>query len=108
MLKQQRQAEDFAGLKLVIDPTGMGKTSAIPGVITHLRSEGIENRCIYTSHRHLLIQEMEDALKKAKVPSVYLKSDEDVVDTFLEWSKKKEFLDRLDDVDFFKFAGHSQ
>ena len=64
-IEQQLQSDSFGGLKLVVGPTGIGKTSAIPAVISYLKTEQVEKRCIYTSHRHLLIQEMADSLDEA-------------------------------------------
>ena len=107
VVEQQLQSDNFGGLKLVVGPTGMGKTSAIPDVIVHLRTHQIEKRCIYTSHRHLLIQEMADSLEKAHIPFVYLKNDEEVVTTFLQWREKGDFLRRLDALGFFKWAESS-
>lgn len=108
VIDQQLQSNIFGGLKLVVGPTGMGKTSAIPGVVAHLRAEGVDKRCIYTSHRHLLIQEMAQALTKESIPFVYLKNNEEVMDAFLNWREKGEFLRRLEICDFFKLAESSR
>src|SRR4051812_23879104 len=72
VIDQQLQSNSFGGLKLVVGPTGMGKTSAIPGVMAYLRTGRVDKHCIYTSHRHLLIQEMAHALTKESIPFVYL------------------------------------
>lgn len=108
VIEQQLHANNFGGLKLVVGPTGMGKTSAIPGVITQLREQKVEKRCLYTTHRHLLIQEMAQALEKADIPFVYLKNDEEVIETFLDWSEKGEFLRRLENCNFFKLVDNSR
>jgi hypothetical protein len=108
VIEQQLHANNFGGLKLVVGPTGIGKTSAIPSVITQLRGQKVEKRCLYTTHRHLLIQEMAQALEKADIPFVYLKNDEEVVETFLDWSEKGEFLRRLEKCDFFKLVNSSR
>lgn len=108
VIDQQLSAGDFGGLKLVVGPTGMGKTSAIPAVIAQLRARQIEKRCIYTSHRHLLIGEMANALKEKGIPFVYLKNNEEVVAAFLDWRDKGDFLTRLESCDFFKLAGSSR
>lgn len=106
-IEQQLQSDSFGGLKLVVGPTGIGKTSAIPAVISYLKTKQIEKRCIYTSHRHLLIQEMADSLDDAQIPFVYLKNDEEVVKTFLQWQGKVDFLRRLDAFGLFQLAESS-
>lgn len=108
VIQQQLPSEVFGGLKLVIGPTGMGKTSAIPGVIANLRTQRVDKRCIYTSHRHLLIQEMADALAEKSIPYVYLKNNEEVIEAFLNWQEKGAFLRRLADQDFFRLTNRSQ
>ncbi len=108
VIDQQLSASDFGGLKLIVGPTGMGKTSAIPAVIAQLRARQVEKRCIYTSHRHLLIGEMADALEEKGIPFVYLKNNVDVVAEFLDWREKGDFLNRLERCDFFKLAGSSR
>ena len=45
----------------------MGKTRAIPEVIREFRKQGIERRYIYTSNRHLLIEEMKNLLAEARM-----------------------------------------
>jgi hypothetical protein len=108
VIDRQLSAGNFGGLKLVVGPTGMGKTSAIPDVIAQLRARQAEKRCIYTSHRHLLIGEMADALAEKGIPFVYLKNNVDVVAAFLDWREKGDFLDRLEHCDFFKLASSSR
>ncbi|MBX3057643.1 MAG: hypothetical protein KF770_14350 [Anaerolineae bacterium] len=108
VIDQQLSANDFGALKLVVGPTGMGKTSAIPTVIAHLRAQPVEKRCIYTSHRHLLIGEMVDALQEQGIPFVYLKNNEEMVAAFLNWPDRGDFLARLETCDFFKLAGSSR
>ncbi len=108
VIDQQLPLDNFGGLKLVVGPTGMGKTSAIPAVIGHLRAAQVDKRCIYTTHRHLLIEEMATELKKANIPIVYLKNNAEVVEEFLSWQKKGAFLSRLEDLDFFKSAESSR
>lgn len=108
VIAQQLLASDFGGLKLVVGPTGMGKTSAIPAVIAQLRVRQVEKRCIYTSHRHLLIGEMAKTLEADGIPFVYLKNNEEVVAAFLDWREKGDFLDRLERCDFFKLADSSR
>lgn len=105
---KQVQENEFAGFKPVVGPTGMGKTSAIPQVITQIREMGIDKRCIYTSHRHLLIEEMEEELKEKGIPAVYLKSNEDVVRAFIQDKGRNEFLVNLEEDNFFEdYAGTS-
>lgn len=108
VIDQQLSAGAFSALKLVVGPTGMGKTSAIPTIIAQLRARLVEKRTIYTSHRHLLIREMANALEAAGIPFVYLKNNEEVVETFLDWREKGGFLDRLERCDFFKLTGSSR
>lgn len=57
-INQQLQADDFGGLKLMVGPTGLGKTYAIPFVIQELRQRGVDKGCIYSTHRHILLEEL--------------------------------------------------
>lgn len=107
VIDQQLGKEDWHGLKLVAGPTGMGKTSAIPNVIKAYRGAGCEKRFVYTTHRHLLIEEMHHALCQAEIPCVYLKNDVDVVLEFITRPGLGEFLNRLERYDFFKLGGKS-
>ena len=102
-IREQLQHKSFGGLKLVIGPTGMGKTSAIPDVIAYQRATSTDKRCIYTSHRHQLIREMKNNFKQ-RIPYVYLRNDEEVVKKFLTWNQKAEFLSRLEGYNFFRLA----
>ncbi|MCL5125398.1 MAG: DEAD/DEAH box helicase family protein [Deltaproteobacteria bacterium] len=108
VIDQQLEKEEWFGLKLVVGPTGMGKTSAIPNVIKTYQQAGCEKRFIYTSHRHLLIQEMYKNLCDAGIPCVYLKNDEDVVRDFMRKPNLADFLNRLDGYQFFHLAGTSR
>ena len=96
--------EKRVGLKLVVGPTGMGKTSAIPKVITRYRLQDESLRFVYTSHRHMLIGEMQRRLEAQNIPCVYLKNDESIVVEFVHSSGISEFLKRLDKVHFFDCA----
>lgn len=89
-------------LKLVLGPTGLGKTFAIPRVIKKLR-DATDKRFIYTTHRHNLLKEMEQKLVDEDIPSVYLSSNREVVQNFVE-TIKKENLISFDDLErtFFK------
>ncbi len=78
-IDQQLLQDHFGGLKLVVGPTGLGKTYAIRLTIQELRQRKVDKRCIYTTHRHMLLEEMEQDLRKSGIPSVYLKSNKDVV-----------------------------
>lgn len=107
-IQQQLQKDDFNGFKPVIGPTGMGKTSRIPAVIDKIREMEIDKSCIYTSHRHLLIEEMEAELADKNIPSVYLKSNEDVIRDFIKNENRDSFLLGLDEDGFFEdYAGTS-
>ncbi len=86
----------------------MGKTSSIPDVISNFRASNIDKRFIYISHRHLLIQEMAEALASANIPHVYLRSDEEVIKGFLSWHEKGRFFHRLESYSFFELAGTSR
>jgi hypothetical protein len=105
-IEERLQTDDSTGFKLVVGPTGLGKTFAIPLVIHSQRQQGRKTRYIYTSHRHMLIQEMEEALRNhplldTAIPSVYLKSNTDIVTDFVNYSGLQTFLDYLDSQ--FKF-----
>ena len=102
---KQIQEDEFSGFKPVVGPTGMGKTSGIPQTIAEIRERGIDKRCIYTSHRHLLIEEMEQELSDKGIPSVYLKKNEDVVRAFIKNESRDAFLTGLEDDDFFNKQG---
>lgn len=104
----QLQEDDFNGFKPVVGPTGMGKTSRIPPVIEKIREMEIDKSCIYTSHRHLLIEEMEQELADKNIPSVYLKNNEDVVRAFIKNENRDGFLEGLEEDNFFEdYAGTS-
>lgn len=77
--------------KLVLGPTGLGKTHAIPLVIKKLRDE-TDKRFIYTTHRHVLLEEMEQKLADEDIPSVYLLSNREVVQNFVETIKKNDLI----------------
>jgi len=98
----QLQKDDFNGFKPVVGPTGMGKTSRIPLVIEKIREEKIDKGCIYTSHRHLLIEEMAEELADKDIPSVYLKSNVDVVQAFINHENRDSFLMGLDEDGFLE------
>ena len=111
VIEMLQQKENLTGLKLVVGPTGLGKTQAIPAVIEEIRAKNIEQRCIYTSNRHLLIEEMHELLSghkesipclKAPIPCVYLKSDETVVKQFIKQKDSDRFLRRLEEQKFFE------
>ncbi|MCQ3976137.1 MAG: hypothetical protein DPW09_22140, partial [Anaerolineae bacterium] len=104
VINSQLQSDNFAGLKLVVGPTGMGKTSAIPRVIAELREKNSGKRCIYTSHRHLLIEQMESALSEVNIPSVYLRNNEEVVRAFIADNRRDDFLEKLEGSNFFDYA----
>jgi len=96
----------FNGLKLVVGPTGMGKTNAIPQAIKEIRSNPqVEKRCVYTTHRHMLLEEMGKILAEQQIPSVYLKKDNDLVEDFVQHPKIKDFLKWLDEKRFFDHVG---
>ncbi|MCG3207149.1 MAG: hypothetical protein FOGNACKC_00749 [Anaerolineae bacterium] len=99
---KQIQEDDFNGFKPVVGPTGMGKTSRIPPVIEKIREMEIGKSCIYTSHRHSLIEEMEKELADKNIPCVYLKSNEDVVRAFIKNEARDTFLGMLEDGGFFE------
>lgn len=92
------------GLKLVVGPTGLGKTSAIPKVIATSRTQGETLRFVYTSHRHMLIGEMQKRLQEENIPCVYLKNDENIVVDFLKTSGISDFFKKMDRVHFFDYA----
>ncbi|MCP4347836.1 MAG: AAA family ATPase [Desulfobacterales bacterium] len=102
VIEKHAETDNFVGLKLVVGPTGMGKTSAIPNVIKKMRDLKIDKPCIYTSHRHLLIEEMAKELSDKEIPYVYLKRDEELIRAFVKKKGKGEFLIRLDELQFFK------
>ena len=102
-INQQLRQDSFGALKLVVGPTGLGKTYAIRFVIDQLRQRGVDKRCIYTTHRHMLIDEMAEDLGKLGIPSVYLKSNRDVVSAFVDLPGRDSFLTYLDNsVNFFE------
>lgn len=103
-INRQLENQSLPGLKLVVGPTGLGKTSVIPEIIKEVREQPDGPRFIYTSHRHLLIGEMKDRLDENEIPCVYLKNDEDTVIAFLESQGKADFLRYLEQEKFFSYA----
>lgn len=103
-IDQQLLQEHFGGLKLVVGPTGLGKTYAIRLTIQELRQRRVDKRCIYTTHRHMLLEEMEQDLRKSGIASVYLKSNKDMVSAFVDLPGLAGFLTYLDSssVNFFE------
>jgi len=81
-MNQQLHSDEFGGLKLVVGPTGLGKTYAIPFVIQELRQRGVDKGYIYCTHRHMLLEEMQRDLHKEGIPSIYLKKNTQVVTNF--------------------------
>ncbi len=104
-INQQLRADRLGGLKLVVGPTGLGKTYAIPFVIQELHQREIDKGCIYTTHRHMLLEEMQQSLQKAGIYSVYLKSNPDLVADFIRQPDLPDFLDYLNKLDFFDDTG---
>lgn len=104
VIDQVTAQQNRSGLKLVVGPTGLGKTSAIPQVIAQYRSQDEILRFVYTSHRHMLIGEMEKKLKEKNIPCVYLKNDENIVVDFLHLHGIADFLKRLDQFRFFEYT----
>lgn len=104
VIYKQLENQSLPGLKLIVGPTGLGKTSAIPEVINELSKQQNKPRFIYTSHRHILIREMKNRLDESQIPWVYLKNDEDTVIDFLESQGKANFLRELEQEKFFSCA----
>ncbi|MDM8520013.1 DEAD/DEAH box helicase family protein [Anaerolineales bacterium HSG6] len=95
-IDERSQSDNLMGLKLVVGPTGLGKTFAIPLVIQNQRQKGHKVRYIYTSHRHFLIEEMEKGLDEHDIPSVYLNANDRIVTDFINGSNVELFLNTLD------------
>lgn len=101
-ITQQLQVEKFGGLKLVVGPTGLGKTYAIPFTIQTLhKRDDFNKRFIYATHRHILLEEMERDLAKLSISSVYLKSNRELVCDFVENPDAQSFLEDLERINFF-------
>jgi hypothetical protein len=95
-IEQQQRGDQLRGLKLVVGPTGLGKTHAIPLVIRDLQARGTPYGCIYTTHRHILLEEMHEKLARADIPAVYLRSNADQVHHFLNAVDLPMLLNDLD------------
>lgn len=101
-INQLLNAETFGGFKLVVGPTGIGKTYAIPWTIHSLRQRAdFDKRCIYAAHRHILLEEMKRDLDKLEIPSVYLKRNRHLVCEFVSEPGVSTFLAELDAMKFF-------
>lgn len=101
-INQLLRAETFGGFKLVVGPTGIGKTYAIPRTIYYLRQRAdFDKRCIYVAHRHILLEEMKRDLDVLNIPSVYLKRNRHLVYDFVSEPGLSAFLAELDVIKFF-------
>lgn len=98
-VEQQQTNDQIQGLKLVVGPTGLGKTHAIPSVIAALQARGCPFGYIYTTHRHMLLKEMQQKLANANIATVYLHSNTDQVQAFLEAVDLPMLLSDLDRTD---------
>jgi hypothetical protein len=104
-IDHQQTNDQIRGLKLVVGPTGLGKTYAIPHVIAELQERGSTLGCIYTTHRHMLLEEMQQKLVRADIAAVYLRSNTDQVYQFLEEVDLPGLLDDLEQADVLCSAG---
>jgi hypothetical protein len=104
-IDHQQANDQIRGLKLVVGPTGLGKTYAIPHVIAELQERGSTLGCIYTTHRHMLLEEMQQKLVRADIAAVYLRSNTDQVYQFLEEVDLPGLLDDLEQADVLCSAG---
>lgn len=71
------------GLKLVLGPTGLGKTYGFQEAVKFYSKERPDNKFIYITSRHQLLKEQQDAFEKEKIKSAYLKSQSDTIKALL-------------------------
>lgn len=93
------------GLKLVLGPTGLGKTHGIRKAICHLRDTEnpfAQQGFIYLTHRHQLLSELERDLNSEGIPVAYLKSDGDILTELANKGQLADLLSELEKAGLFQ------
>jgi hypothetical protein len=85
------------GIKLVLGPTGLGKSSRIPDVVKN----NLTHKFIYLANRKQLLQEMATRLEKEHISYVLLQRDLEVVQIMLQ-TQYEDFEKILADPRFVK------
>src|SRR5689334_7993422 len=85
------------GIKLVLGPTGLGKSSRIPEVVKNNPT----HKFIYLANRKQLLQEMATRLEEEHMPYVLLQRDLEVVQIMLQ-TQYEDFEKILADPRFVK------
>ncbi len=71
------------GLKLVLGPTGLGKTYGFREAVKKYCKEKKAKKFIYMTSRHQLIKEQEKEFKKEKISIFYVKSQSELIEDLL-------------------------
>lgn len=91
------------GLKPVYGATGLGKTHGIKECIKKILEHNPNQKFIYITNRHALIQEIyQDLTEKYDINTSYLKSNNETLKELFESNELLNILNRLIAKDFFK------
>lgn len=96
-----------AGFKPVYGPTGLGKTYGIKELIKRVLAESPDQKFIYITNRHALIQELNKDLLEIGIAhdfeTCYLKTDIEIIRELFANNELLIILRRLVNKDFFRF-----